>query len=73
MSEPGIRYPAGALVRVADICTRNGKPGLLPIAPRTWYEWVKTGKVPQGRLIGGRTRVWSVEEVLALANPAMPK
>lgn len=61
-------YPPGALIRVADICTRPGRPGLLPIAPRTWYQWITEGRAPAGRLIGARTRVWPVEQVLALAS-----
>lgn len=66
-------YPPGALIRVADICTRPGRPGLLPIAERTWHKWVKDGRVPAGKLIGARTRVWPVEQVLKLADEQQKK
>ena len=65
-----INYPAGAVVRVGEICTRRGgPPGLLPINPATWYKWVKDGRVPQGQKIGENTRVWPIEQVLRLAQP----
>ena len=43
-------YPAGALVRVSDICRhqKTGKPGLLPIDRSTWHRWLKKGTVPAG-------------------------
>ncbi|SFO51125.1 transcriptional regulator, AlpA family [Variovorax sp. OK605] len=67
-SEQLKQYPAGALLRVKDICgdRQHGKPGLLPIVSRTWLKWVEQGKVPEGILLGARTRVWPVEQVLAV-------
>lgn len=63
-----IAYPAGAKVRVDQICTKpGGKPGLLPIERSTWYRWVRAGHVPQGQRIAG-TRVWPVELVLSLGE-----
>ncbi|MCY1210081.1 hypothetical protein D9M72_217580 [compost metagenome] len=66
--EPLKQYPAGALLRVKDICgdRKHDKPGLLPIVSRTWLKWVEEGKVPKGILLGTRTRVWPVEQVLAV-------
>ena len=62
------QYPAGALLRVKDICgdRKSGRPGLLPIVSRTWLKWVEQGRVPQGILLGTHTRVWPVEQVLAV-------
>jgi prophage regulatory protein len=67
-----IAYPAGAKVRAPEICRdpKTGQPGLLPIDRSTWYRWIKDGRVPQGQLIGQRTRVWDVEAVLALGGAA---
>ena len=64
-------YPAGALVRAADICrnTKTGQPGLLPINRATWYRWIREGRVPQARYLTPSTPVWPVEQVLALAMP----
>ena len=62
------RFPAGAYVRVKDICfdSKTGKPGILPIHPSTWYLWVRDGRVPQGRKLGPKIRAWSIETVLAV-------
>jgi prophage regulatory protein len=59
-------YPPGALVRVKDICgdRKRGRPGLLPINPATWYDWVKSGRVPPGRKLGENTVAWPIEQVL---------
>lgn len=67
-----IQYPAGALLRVSDICrnTKTGQPGLLPINRATWYKWVNAGLVPPGRKIGAKTTVWPLETVLSLDKAA---
>jgi hypothetical protein len=64
------QYPAGALLRVKDICgdRRAGQPGLLPIVSRTWLKWVEEGRVPKGILLGPHTRVWPIEQVLAVRD-----
>jgi hypothetical protein len=63
-------YPAGARVRVGEICrnARTGKPGLLPINRATWYKWLKSGRVAPGQKIGENTTVWTVEYVMALGK-----
>lgn len=65
-------YPSGAMVRVKDICgdRKRGRPGLLPIHPATWYEWIKDGKVPPGRRIGENTVAWPIEQVLSIGGQA---
>lgn len=47
---------------------KNGQPGLLPILSRTWLKWGEQGKMPKGILLGTRTRVWPVEQVLAVRD-----
>lgn len=64
-------YPAGALVRVGDICRhpKTGAPGILPIDRSTWHRWIKAGKVPEGMpLAGSATKVWPIEQVIGLAQ-----
>lgn len=63
-------YPAGARVRVSDICgnRRSGKLGLLPINKATWYAWIKKGRVRPGQKIGVHTVVWPVEYVLSFGQ-----
>jgi len=65
-----VQYPAGALLRASDICrnSKTGERGLLPINRSTWYKWIKDGKVPEGRKIGGNTTVWPLETVLAIGQ-----
>lgn len=64
------KYPPGALVRVSDICrnTKTGEAGILPINRATWYRWVKSGLVPEGRYVTPQTVVWPIEVVLALGS-----
>ena len=65
------RYPAGALVRISDICRHKKHPGLLPIDRSTWFRWVKSGRVPDGKhLAGTATKVWPIETILSLAQGA---
>jgi hypothetical protein len=69
-----ISYPAGAKVRVGQICSepaRDDKParqGLLPINRATWYRWVKSGHVRPGEVISKHTVVWPVDYVLSLGQ-----
>lgn len=65
-----IQYPAGALVRVSQICrnTKTKQPGLLPINRATWYKWLKEGKVPPGQQLSSKTTVWPVELVLSIGK-----
>ena len=69
-----VTYPAGALLRVGDICrgsTKPGKPdkpGLLPISRATWYRWIKAGRAPEGRKLGQATTVWPIEVVMAIGH-----
>jgi hypothetical protein len=61
-------YPAGALVRITDIC-RNPKSkqsGILPISRTTWNRWVTTGIAPKPMKMHG-TPVWTIEQVRAMA------
>lgn len=63
-------YPAGALLRVSDICrnAKTGQPGLLPITRATWYKWVAAGRVPEGRKLSTKTTVWPIETVMAVGE-----
>lgn len=69
MNQP-TQYPAGALLRVKQICSdpKDVTPGILPIVPRTWLKWVAEGKVPQGVKLGPKTRAWPIEVVRQVAE-----
>lgn len=64
-----LHYPAGSLLRVSQFCRdpKSGKPSILPWVQRTWLKKAERGEVPAGRKIGPKTRVWTIEEVLAVA------
>lgn len=68
--QASVNYSADTMVRVPEICRdpRTGRPGILPISRSTWYEWVKRGLVPPGIKIGGRTVVWRLTDIQALAR-----
>ncbi|MFT0533398.1 helix-turn-helix transcriptional regulator [Castellaniella hirudinis] len=63
-------FASNTLVRVPDICRnpKTGQPGILPISRSTWYEWVKQGIAPPGMRIGGRTVVWRLSDIQAMAK-----
>ncbi len=65
-----LQYPAGSLLRVSQICRdpKTGRPGLVPWVQRTWLKRVEKGEIPPGRLLGKKTRVWTIEEVLAVGQ-----
>lgn len=69
-----VAYPAGALVRVREICgdRKSGRPGLLPIVPRTWYKWLTEQKIPPGVKLGENTTAWPIETILRIAEKGLP-
>lgn len=73
-----ITYPAGALLRVQQICSaparddQPARPGILPINRATWYKWVKAGRVIAGKRLTEKTVVWPIEYVLSLRD-GLPK
>lgn len=68
--QPSTHFPAGALVRISDICRdpKTGRAGLLPISRSTWYKWLKAGRVPPGRKLGEMTVAWPIEQVLSVGE-----
>ncbi len=64
------RYPAGAMLRVADIVRVGDRPGLLQIGERTWLGYVERGLIPQGVKIG-RTRCWPIELIEKIAREGL--
>lgn len=68
-----VSYPAGALVRVREICgdRKSGRPGLLPIVPRTWYKWLNEQKIPPGVKLSENCTAWPIEVILAIAEKGL--
>ena len=59
---------AQRVIRVAELATTKGKPGLLPISPATAWRWSKCGKLPKPFKLGDGVTVWdrqAIEEFIA--------
>lgn len=67
---PSSSMPPGIYVRATQICSRPGRPGILPISESTWYRWIADGVVPAGSRIGPGTVVWPLSLVISLGSGA---
>lgn len=59
------------VLRLQQLATTKGRPGLLPVSPATVWRWVRDGKFPAPFKIGEGTTVWDaarVEEFLDSAR-----
>lgn len=63
-------HPPGSFLRLHTILgnPRTGERGILPIAPSTWWQGVKTGRYPQPVKLGPRITAWRVEDILELTR-----
>lgn len=50
------------LIRMSELASSKGNPGLLPVSPATLWRWVKESRFPLPYKIGGCT-VWDLSEV----------
>lgn len=53
------------VIRIADIATTPGKPGMLPVSPATIWRWTREGNFPQPFKLGASVTVWNAAEVEA--------
>lgn len=51
------------VIRLSQLASRPGKPGLISASPSSIWRWVKAGKFPAPFRIGERTKVWDFSEV----------
>jgi len=59
------------ILRIRDIATFKGKPGILPVSPATIWRWVAKGQFIAPFKLGPNTTVWDAEKVEKfLANRA---
>lgn len=56
------------VIRISDLASRPGKPGLLPVSPATIWRWVAQGKFPAPFKLGDNCTVWSAESVEAFIS-----
>jgi len=51
------------VLRLSQLATTPGKPGLLPISPATVWRLVKAGKFPAPFKLSAATTVWDAAEI----------
>ncbi len=51
------------VIRLSELASRPGKPGLISASPASVWRWIKAGKFPAPFRIGDRTTVWDLAEV----------
>ena len=51
------------VLRLSQLATTPGKPGLLPISPATVWRLVKAGKFPAPFKLSPATTVWDADEI----------
>lgn len=55
-------------IRIAQLASRPGRPGKIPVSAATIWRWVKTGAFPKPVKIGPQTTAWKVEDVDAFLD-----
>jgi predicted DNA-binding transcriptional regulator AlpA len=59
------------VLRLRQIATTKGKPGLLPVSPATVWRWIRSGRFPAPFKLGEGTTVWdaaAVDEFITRAS-----
>jgi prophage regulatory protein len=51
------------VIRLAQLASTKGKPGLLPVSPATVWRWVREGRLPRPFKLGAGTTVWDAAQV----------
>jgi predicted DNA-binding transcriptional regulator AlpA len=51
------------VIRLSELASRPGKPGLISASPSSIWRWIRAGKFPAPFRIGERTMVWDIGEV----------
>lgn len=50
-------------IRICDLASHPGRPGLLPVSAPTIWRWVKQGRFPAPVRLGPQITAWPVEAV----------
>ena len=56
---------AQRVIRISDLASTKGKPGLLPVSPATLWRWVKEKKAPAPFKLGPNVTVWDLDQIEA--------
>jgi predicted DNA-binding transcriptional regulator AlpA len=61
------------IIRLSELASRPGKPGLISASPASIWRWIRAGKFPAPFTIGERTTVWDLAEVEIFLNKQRSK
>lgn len=53
------------LIRINELASHKGRPGLIPVSPATLWRWVKAGKFPEPIRLSERVTAWEASKVSA--------
>lgn len=56
---------ARRLLRIKDLASTSGRPGLIPASPATIWRWAKAGTFPQPFKLSDRVTAWDADQVEA--------
>jgi len=59
---------ASTYIRIAQLASRPGRPGKIPVSASTIWRWVKAGVFPRPVKISSGTTAWKVEDVEAFLD-----
>jgi prophage regulatory protein len=53
------------LIRINELASHKGRPGMVPVSPATLWRWVKAGKFPAPVRLSDRVTAWEASKVNA--------
>lgn len=53
------------LIRINELASSKGQPGIVPVSPATLWRWVKSGKFPAPVRLSERVTAWEASKVNA--------
>jgi predicted DNA-binding transcriptional regulator AlpA len=53
------------VIRIAQLASTKGRPGLLPVSQATVWRWAREGKIPKPFKLGAGTTVWDAGQIEA--------
>ena len=56
---------AQRVIRINELASTKGKPGVLPNSPATVWRWSAQGQFPKPFKLGPNTTVWDLDQVEA--------
>ena len=65
LAADGNSAPTNRLIRINELASSKGQPGIVPISPATLWRWVKAGKFPAPIRLSDRVTAWESVKVNA--------